>query len=100
MSIRKHYSHSSLLVVEQGTGDPLARGRITIAGKTRVLEKGSDLDTVREGFLRSHPNAAYYIDYRDFHLWLLEDVVNRGRRLARRHTRSHRGPMPRTSSGT
>ena len=65
-------SRSSLLVVEQGTGDPLARGRITIAGKTRVLEKGPDLDTAREEFLRSHPNAAYYLDFKDFHLWRLE----------------------------
>lgn len=63
---------SSLLVVEPGTGDPLARGRITIAGETRVLETGSSLDTSREAFLRSHPDAAYYIDFKDFHLWRLE----------------------------
>ena len=65
-------SRSSLLVVEPGTGDPLARGRITIAGETRVLEEGSGLDTSREAFLRSHPDAAYYIEFKDFHLWRLE----------------------------
>ncbi len=65
-------SRSSLLVVEQGTGDPLARGRITIAGKIRVLERRPDLDTAREAFLRFHSNAAYYIDFKDFHLWRQE----------------------------
>ena len=62
---------ASLLVAEPGTGDPLARGRVTLVGRGRQL--GDDeLESARAAYLSAHPGASYYIDYRDFSLWGLD----------------------------
>lgn len=59
---------ASLLIAEPGDGDPLARGRVTLLGRCRMLvEPGSS----REAYLASHPNAAYYADFKDFRFWRL-----------------------------
>jgi len=61
---------ASLLVSEPGDGDPLARGRVTLVGTSTILE-GDDKARCRDAYLESHPRAAYYADYTDFHFWKL-----------------------------
>ncbi len=56
----------SLLVAQDGEGDPLARGRVTLVGRCRVTE-GDERLAAREAFLAAHRNAAYYADFQDFH---------------------------------
>ena len=60
---------ASLLVAEGGSADPLANGRVTMIGRcTRVEGEGG---SARDAFLATHPNAAYYADFRDFAFWRL-----------------------------
>ena len=60
---------ASLLVAEGGAVDPLANGRVTMLGPcTRVEGEGG---SARAAFLATHPNAAYYADFRDFAFWKL-----------------------------
>lgn len=60
---------ASLLVAEGGSEDPLANGRVTLVGScTQVAGDGG---RARTAFLATHPNAAYYADYRDFAFWTL-----------------------------
>lgn len=61
----------SLLVAEPGTGDALARGRVTLVGRAGQLE-GDAADSARTAYLAANPSASYYIDFRDFSLWGLE----------------------------
>lgn len=65
-------SRASLLVAEGGEADPLANGRVTMLGHCRVLEPGAERDAAKDAYLKAHPNAAYYVDYKDFGFWLLE----------------------------
>jgi putative heme iron utilization protein len=65
-------ARASLLVAESGEGDPLARGRVTLLGRARVLSAGSERDRAKDTYLSAHPNAAYYIDYSDFAFWSLD----------------------------
>ncbi len=66
-------SHCSLLVAEDGEGDPLARGRVTLVGQCQPLVPGSEIHgRAREGYLQVHPNASYYVDFQDFAIWRLE----------------------------
>ena len=60
---------ASLLVVEGGSADPLANGRVTLLGPCTRVE--GDGDSARTAFLAAHPNAAYYADFRDFAFWRL-----------------------------
>jgi heme iron utilization protein len=50
--------------------DPLASGRITLAG---VVDRptGDELEAARNAHLDAVPAAKYYIDYSDFTLWVL-----------------------------
>jgi putative heme iron utilization protein len=60
---------ASLLVAETGADDPLANGRVTLLGPcTRVDGDGG---SARAAFLAAHPNASYYVDFRDFAFWKL-----------------------------
>ncbi len=62
----------SLLASEaSGTGDPLALGRVTIVGSCRLVAE-AEREATREVFLARNPDAAYYVDFRDFSLWRLE----------------------------
>lgn len=63
---------ASLLLAEGGEDDPLANGRVTLIGGARRLERGSEDSSAREVYLAAHPNAEYYIDYKDFAFWTLE----------------------------
>ncbi|GAY13908.1 HugZ family protein [Mycobacterium sp. shizuoka-1] len=62
---------ASLAVVAPTTeSDPLASGRITLAG---VAERptGDDVAAARAAHLAAVPAAKYYVDYSDFTLWVL-----------------------------
>ena len=40
--------------------------------RRRRTEPEEDRQRAREAFLASHPNSSYYVDFKDFHLWILE----------------------------
>ena len=65
-------ARASLLVAEPGEGDPLARGRVTMLGQCRKLDAGTDRDSAKQAYLATHPNAQYYVDYKDFAFWRLD----------------------------
>ncbi|MGB6180618.1 MAG: DUF2470 domain-containing protein [Rhodococcus sp. (in: high G+C Gram-positive bacteria)] len=61
---------ASLSIVAPGEGeDPLASGRITLAG---LVARPSDAESAaaREAHLAAVPAAKYYIDYSDFTVWV------------------------------
>ena len=63
----------SLLAVEPGEGDPLARGRVTLVGTGDLVDsEHEDAEGVRQAYLATHPQAAYYVDYKDFGFWRLK----------------------------
>src|SRR3954471_20225678 len=62
---------SSLLVAEPGTGDPLARARVTVSVHAQVVADGLR-QRARDAYLAAHPNGAYYADFADFHFWQLQ----------------------------
>jgi putative heme iron utilization protein len=61
---------ASLLLVEPGDGDPLARARVTLIGRAGIPE-GAELDGARAAYLAAHPRAASFAEYGDFHFWRL-----------------------------
>ena len=63
-------ARASLLLTEAGDGDPLARGRVTLIGT--CAEVAGDGGSARHRFLEKHPNAAYYVDFKDFSFWKLQ----------------------------
>lgn len=65
----KRDPRASLLVAESGADDPLANGRVTMLGPCARIE--GDAGSARAAFLATHPNAAYYADFRDFAFWKL-----------------------------
>ncbi len=65
---------ASLLVTEpDGPSDPLAAGRVTLMGRAARIEGD---EPVRSAYLARHPNAGYWVDFRDFAFYRLavEDV--------------------------
>lgn len=54
---------ASLLVHEDGATDPLANGRVTLVGRCTRM---ADATSAREAFLAVHPQASYYVDFKDF----------------------------------
>lgn len=64
----RHDPRASLLVAESGGDDPLANGRVTLVGDCKPC---NDAD-VRAAFLERHPQAEYYVDFKDFHVWRLQ----------------------------
>ncbi|WP_163887052.1 HugZ family protein [Mycolicibacterium hippocampi] len=62
---------ASIAIVAPGTqSDPLATGRITLAGHVTEPE-GDERAAAREAHLAAVDAARYYIDYTDFSLWVL-----------------------------
>jgi putative heme iron utilization protein len=62
---------ASIAIVAPSTDpDPLASGRVTLAG---VVERptGDELIAARDVHMAAVPAAKYYIDYSDFSLWVL-----------------------------
>lgn len=63
---------ASLAVVESGAhADPLASGRVTLAGAVHQ-PAGDDYAAARDAYLAQVPAGRYYIDYSDFSLWVLQ----------------------------
>ncbi len=62
---------ASLLIAEPGEGDPLARARVTLVGDAAEVPK-DESESTRAAFLSAHPNAEYYVDFKDFSFWRLE----------------------------
>jgi putative heme iron utilization protein len=66
-----HDPRASLAIVAPSTeSDPLASGRVTLAG---IAERpaGEEAVTAREAHLAGVEAARYYVDYSDFSLWVL-----------------------------
>ncbi len=61
---------SIAIVTPDADGDPLASGRVTLAG-TVVRPVGDEYDAARAAHLDAVPAARYYLDYSDFSLWVL-----------------------------
>jgi hypothetical protein len=62
-------TRASLLMTQEGDGDPLAKSRVTLVGNCTPV---ANPEAARAAFLERHPNAGYYADFKDFHFWRLE----------------------------
>jgi putative heme iron utilization protein len=58
------------IVTASSDADPLATGRITLAGAVAAPLDG-DRDAARAAYLQAVPAARFYIEYSDFTLWVL-----------------------------
>jgi putative heme iron utilization protein len=61
---------SIAIVAPRREPDPLASGRVTLAGEVEA-PAGAQRAAAREAHLAAVPAARYYIDYSDFSLWVL-----------------------------
>ena len=61
---------SIAIVAPSHDSDPLANGRVTLAGSV-AHPVGAELEAAREAHVAAVPAARYYIDYSDFALWVL-----------------------------
>jgi heme iron utilization protein len=62
---------ASIAIVAPATdADPLANGRITLAGVVKH-PAGEELAAARAAHIAAVPAAKYYVDYSDFSLWVL-----------------------------
>lgn len=61
---------SIAIVAPEPTSDPLATGRVTLAGVV-TQPTGSELEAARAAHVAAVPAARYYIDYSDFAVWVL-----------------------------
>ena len=68
-NLRKN-SRASLLIAEGDNVDPLANGRVTLLGRCTPVE--GDRGSTQVAYLKAHPNAAYYADFKDFSFWKLD----------------------------
>ncbi len=59
---------ASLLLVDPGEGDPLARGRRTLVGRCALAPRAE----VEAAYLAVHPEAASYLEMKDFAFWRLQ----------------------------
>lgn len=64
---------ASLMVADpHHTGEVLAGGRVTLAGRVRHSDEHPDEQSAREAHLEAVPSAAMYADFNDFSFWILE----------------------------
>jgi putative heme iron utilization protein len=64
---------ASLMVADPNhTGEVLAGGRVTLAGRVRRSDEHPDEASAREAHLEAVPSAAMYADFNDFSFWILE----------------------------
>jgi putative heme iron utilization protein len=64
---------ASLMVADPNhTGEVLAGGRVTLAGRVKRSDEHPDEDSAREAHLEAIPSAAMYADFNDFSFWILE----------------------------
>ena len=73
------HAEASLLVSEPlgQHAQPLALGRVTLLGPCGRIPEGDERDEARRVFLTAQPDAAYYVDFRDFAFHRLEPVALR-----------------------
>jgi heme oxygenase (biliverdin-IX-beta and delta-forming) len=63
---------ASLLVMEETAAeDPLGAGRVTLMGKVSRTPENR-LGNVRDRYLTRHPNASYWVDFKDFFFFDLD----------------------------
>ncbi len=64
---------ASLMVADPNhSGEVLAGGRVTLAGRVRRSDEHPDGQSAREAHLEAVPSAAMYADFTDFSFWILE----------------------------
>ncbi|MDQ5894039.1 MAG: hypothetical protein QG596_300 [Actinomycetota bacterium] len=64
---------ASLMVIDPfHTGEVLAGGRVTLAGKVKRSDEHPDEASARAAHLEAVPSAAMYADFNDFSFWILE----------------------------
>ncbi len=63
--------HASLLFADHAAKDPLASARVTLLGEVKRVEH-AELPVVREAYLARHPEAATYVDFKDFAFYRLD----------------------------
>lgn len=61
---------SLCVAVPDRTDDPLATGRVTVAGHVEI-PTGDEFEAARAAHIDAVPAAGTYIDYKDFTLWVL-----------------------------
>jgi len=66
---------ASLLITEDGTGDPLSRGRVTLLGTAAVLDVSARESAVAT-YRAAHPGS-YVQDFHDFRMYRLDVVAVR-----------------------
>jgi len=54
------------------TGEILAGGRVTLAGRVKRSDEHPDEESARAAHLEAVPSAAMYADFNDFSFWILE----------------------------
>jgi putative heme iron utilization protein len=64
-------ARASLLVAQEGAGDPLGSARVTLLGAVLPVPD-AERAAVREDYLAHYPNARHWVDYDDFALYRLE----------------------------
>ena len=62
---------SMSIVAASSDDDPLAGGRVTLAGAV-TIPATAELDAARQAYLDAVPGAQSYLDFSDFTLWLLQ----------------------------
>jgi len=67
-------ARASLLVMQEGGGDPLGSARITLLGEVLTVPE-SDVRGVRDLYLSRHENARYWADFDDFAFYRLQPAV-------------------------
>lgn len=64
---------ASLMIADPNhTGEVLAGGRVTLAGRVHRSDEHPDEASAREAHLEAVPSAAMYADFNDFSFWILE----------------------------
>ncbi len=65
---------ASLLVAEaEAVSDPLGAGRVTLMGKAARIPD-SAVEAARADYLTRHPNASYWVDFKDFAFFRMKVV--------------------------
>ena len=64
-------ARASLLVMQDGDGDPLGAARITLVGEALPVPE-AETGAVRELYLSRNENARYWVDFDDFGFYRLQ----------------------------
>lgn len=71
-NLEKNRQASLMVADPHHTGEVLAGGRVTLAGRVRRSDEHPDEQSAREAHLEAVPSAAMYADFNDFSFWILE----------------------------